>query len=286
MMVQIKYEDGEFGCRAVPSTSEWSQAITRDLLENTVVELELNHAKGWKGIDLSFLADLPRLKSIIIIDWRIASVEPIHCLTELRALKVSTYCSTEIRFSAFPRLERCSLEWRPKADTVFDCTTLKSLFLNRYNGKDTGRFTKLVNLESLGILNAPVDNLHGLSSLKKLRSLRLGNLRRLISLAGIEDLTGLEELDINTCRRICSIDEVGSLVRLKKFYLNNCGDIASLKPLEKLESLTSVLFYESTNILDGDLTPLVRNKALSSVAFKNRRHYSHRREDFGVAYTG
>ena len=136
------------------------------------------------------------------------------------------------------------------------------------------------------MLNAPVNNLHGLSPLKHLKYLRLANLRRLTSLAGIEGLAALEELNIDTCRAIGSIDEIGSLSRLRKLHLSNAGEIESLKPLEKLSGLEWVTFVESTNIRDGDLSPLVHQKNLSRVSFQNRRHYSHRREDFGTAYYG
>jgi hypothetical protein len=234
---------------------------------------------------LSFLAALPGLKSFEIFDFKIRNIEPIHRLHNVRSLGVTTYCSTGIDFSAFPELVSCGLEWRPKAASLFECVTLKELFVNRYSGKDTAPFAKLVNLESLGVLNAPTQSLHGLRALTKLRSLRLANLKRLVSLAGIEELLNLEELEIHTCRGIRSVKQVGTLLRLKKLHLNNDGDIESLKPLERLNGLESVVFYESTNVVDGDLSPLLRQKNLSRVSFQNRRHYSHRREEFGAAYS-
>lgn len=282
MTRNIQFEDGRYGKRAVIAP-DWSADMLRLMGDNDVVEFELNDGKGWRGKDLSFLEQLPHLRSLKILDLAMPSVAPIHCLHELCELEVITYCRTEIRFSEFPRLEHCALEWRPKASSLFDCTTLKTLFVDRYKGKNVDSFGRLVNLESLAILNGPVEDLHGLSTLKRLRSLRLAGLRRLKSLAGIEKLAGLEELDVHTCRAIRSIEEVGSLSRLGKFYLNNCGEIESLKPLGGLSKLESVIFYESTNILDGDLSPLLRQKRLSRVAFQNRRHYSHRREEFGVA---
>jgi len=281
----IKLEDGKYGLRAVVVTA-WSDEMTSFLLDEHVAELELNDGKGWRGDSLKFLAELPQLRAIRIIDFKIQSVEPIHFLHDLRSLEVMTYCRTEIRFSAFPRLEDCGLEWRPKATSLFGCATLKALFVNNYDGKNTDPFGQLTNLESLAILNAPIENLRGLAALGKLRSLRLANLKRLTSLTGIERLAGLEELEIHTCRRICSIDEVGFLRQLRKLHLNNDGDIESLKPLAKLTRLESVLFYESTNIVDGDLSPLVGQDNLSCVSFQNRRHYSHRREEFGPAYRG
>jgi hypothetical protein len=46
--------------------------------------------------------------------------------------------------------------------------------------------------------------------------------------------------------------------------------------------LKRVSFSEYTIVLDGDLS--VSTKDLAWVAFENRRHYSHRREEFGTAY--
>jgi len=133
MIEGIKFEQGEYGRRAVV-TSAWSEEMTEYLLKDEVLELELNDGKGWRGADLLFLVRLPQLFAFKIIDFKIRSVDPIHCLNELRALEVITYCQTEIRFSAFPRLEKCVLEWRPKASSLFDCTTLEKLFVNRYSG--------------------------------------------------------------------------------------------------------------------------------------------------------
>lgn len=279
----IQFEDGEHGKKAV-ITGPWFDHFAKELANRGIVELELNDGKGWRGNDVSFLAQLPFLRSLKIIDLTIPAVDPIHSLRDLQALEVITYCKTEIRFSAFPLLQECALEWRTKATSLFECKTLKSLFINGYKGSDVEPFASLTELESLAILNAPVKNLYGLRGLTKLRSLRLAELKRLQSLAGIEQLQNLEELDIHTCPGISSIEEVGSLLRLRKFYLNNDGNIESLKPLEKLDRLESVLFYESTNIVDGDLSPLMKQKNLKRISFRNRRHYSQTREDFGSAY--
>jgi hypothetical protein len=281
----VKLEDGEYGRRAV-ITSSWTTETTRDVIAQNAAELELNYAKGWRGHDLDFLQELPQLQAFNIIDWQIPSVEPIHFLRELRSLHVSTLCKSAVRFGEFPCLEDCGLEWRPRCESLFSCTSLKKLFLNRYKKRDADAFSSLVNLESLAILTAPVGNLVGLRPLKRLRSLRLGNLRRLSSLAGIEELSALEELKIDTCRSIGSIDELRPLAKLRKLSIDNCGEIESLKPLELLSGLELVVFVESTNVRDGDLSPLLNKKNLSRVSFQNRRHYSHRREDFAAAYFG
>ncbi len=277
---RIRFEAGEYGPRAV-IVGIWSNDMVKPLLDGHVVELELNDGKGWRGSDVKFLAELRQLQALKIIDFKIASVEPIHQLAQLRALEVMTYCKSDIEFSAFPLLEDCGLEWRPGAASLFDLRTLKKLFINNYDGKNTDSFSNLINLETLAILTAPLEQICGLSVLRKLRSLRLGNLRRLTSLAGIEQLTNLEDLDINTCRHIRSIDEIGFLHQLRRLHLDNDGPITSLKPLGELRGLELITFYESTTIVDGDLSPLLSQKNLARVSFQNRRHYSHRRENFG-----
>lgn len=52
--------------------------MTDYLLDNRIVDLELNDGKGWRGSDLSFLANLTQLQSFKIIDLRIsfATVAP------------------------------------------------------------------------------------------------------------------------------------------------------------------------------------------------------------------
>jgi Leucine-rich repeat (LRR) protein len=279
---ELILQGGVYGAMAI-LTAEWSEAIGHQLLREHIVELELNYAAGWKGKDIAFLSSLPNLEALTVVDWTIDDVKPIHLLHKLRTLKISTYCKTEIDFAAFPKLEDCSLEWRPKAISIFDCKTLKKLFVNRYKLHETELFGRLPNLEELAILNAPVKNLLGLSRLRRLRKLRLAGLRVLTSLKGIESLTNLEELDINTCRKIRSIKEVGNLARLRKLFLNDNGQIQSIKPIDELRNLESVLFWGSTEIVDGDLSPLTRQEHLTKVTFQNRRHYSHSRDELRVA---
>lgn len=281
----VTLEMGKFGRRAVLH-SGWTNKLLGYLRSNEVIELELNQAKGWTGQDLSFLHDLNNIKSFEILDFNIRNVEPIHCLGNLAHLHVSTYCSTKIDFSSFPKLRSCILEWRPKAVSIFDCDTLQDLFINRYSGKVFSPFSKLVQLESLAVYNSPIPSLDGISALTKLRSLRLANLRRLASLDGIEHLANIEELDIHSCRSISHINQIESLLRIKNFGINECGKIESLKPLARLADLELVGFYGSTNIVDGDLSPLLHKRKLIRAAFQNRRHYSHRRDDFVLSDSG
>ena len=279
----VGIEHGKYGPRAVVK-GPWCASIQRYLKDCTVREIELNYANGWSGDSVEFLREFPELRAVKIVDWKIRSVDAVNALTELRSLDISTYCRTVVQFDKFANLEQCSIEWRPGIEAIFDCASLQNLFVNRYRRSSADSFGQLVNLRSLAVLNAPIENIHGLCTLTKLLSLRLGNLKRLRSLAGLESLELLNELNVDTCPKIESIGEVAQVGQLAKLNLSNCGRIASLKPLRALKRLEMVTFYESTDIVDGDLSPLLELPRLVRVSFRNRRHYSHRREEFGALY--
>lgn len=281
MKSALEVEDGKYGPRLIVRSS-WHSELGEYIRRYQIKELELNYAKGWKGDDLSFLSAVPHLEAFKIIDWKINDITPIHYLPKLKSLEVSTYCKTEIDFLRFPDLEKCSLEWRAKAKSLFKCKDLRTLFLNRYTGKDTASLSGLVGLQSLSLANSPVRELNGLSTLKRLSFLGLYRLRKLESISGLSDLTNLETLELNVCRKVRNIDGIVKLHRLRRLQLCDDGDIDSLAGLESLQSLESFFFYGSTNIVDGDLSPLTQLNHLSNLSFKDRKHYSHKLADFRV----
>lgn len=276
--LEFLVEDGRYGPKVTLLTS-WSDDIEAQLATIEVSELELNSARGWIRSSLQFLSSFPSLKALTIIDFRLSDLEPIHCLHSLKALQISTYCKSEIRFSAFPELESCGLEWRPKAKSVFDCTSLKSLAINRYSGKDTALFSRLKELINLSILSSPLTSLSGLRELLNLRSLSLASLRKLTSLDGLDCLSQLEDLWLQSCSHIRSIELLKSMRLLRRLQLDNCGSIQSLSPLRGLPNLNYLSFFDSTNIADGELGHILTLPKLEFVGFQNRRHYSHSRDE-------
>jgi Leucine-rich repeat (LRR) protein len=276
-------EQGNKGSVLV-ARSAWNDKMTEAISRRGIHELEINYAKGFVGKDLSFLKELSGIEALTLIHRTIDDISPIHHLHDLRVLVVHTYCKTEIDFNQFPALEQCTLEWRAKASSIFSRTTLKKLFINSYSGKDTEKFARLLNLESLSLANGGVRSLEGLASLKHLTFLGLYNLRKLESLDGIESLDSIEHLEINGCKNVRSIESIAALKNLKKIHLCDDGHIESLRPLIRLNNLEEVLFYDSTNILDGDLSLLTELPRLKNVAFADRPHYTSNIKEFEMHF--
>ncbi|PHM30358.1 leucine-rich repeat domain-containing protein [Xenorhabdus innexi] len=275
----VTYEKGRYGTLAVVR-SEWNKKIEQDILRKGCTEIEFNYAKGWKRGEGKFpsLEAFPYLLGLSITDWNIEDINSIHVLKKLRSLGISTYCKTPIRFENFPDLEECGLEWRKKSDSLFECTNLKNLFINKYPYDDLTPMRLLTRLEILRIYNSRLKSLEGIEHHKNIRRLELANLRGLTSLEGIEHLSKLENLEIHTCRKITHINQLTKLENLREVFINNCNDIESLNPLRNLKKLEKVLFYESTNIVDGDLSPVLEREPPLDIAFMKRKHYSHQRK--------
>lgn len=282
----IEFEKGKYGLKAIIKTT-WQDSFLNILVDENIVELELNIGKGWRRGNqqhLIFLEYLPNLKSLDILDLSIESIESIHYLKNLKSINISTYCKTKIDFNNFPLLEDCFIEWRKGCNSLFDCKNLKILGINKYKEIDSNLFSNLINLEKLTLLNSTVINLDGVFELKNLNYLSIGVLNRLESLKGIEKLQTLERLEIQKCKNIHSVIQIFQLKKLKIFFLIDSGNIESIKGIENLTELDKFMFYESTNIEDGNLKPLFELKKLTDISFQNRRHYTHTREEFGKLY--
>ena len=234
----------------------------------------VSHDHGYSQDNVMFLNKIPSVEILTIQHYGPIDISGIHVLYNLKILGLNIIGGNNqvIDFSCFPKIEDCSFTWMSKAKSLFECTSLKKLYLNKFNRNDFEDFKNMYNLEEIAIGSSPIKSLNGLEN-TNVHSLYLCFLTKLETLTGIESLADkIVELNINTCKKIKNINEVASLVNLERLGFNNCGDIESIKPISNLKRLSRFEFWESTNILDGDMTPCLN---LKEVAFQNRKHYTH-----------
>lgn len=274
------FRDDDYG-RVLVLNSAWTEEFEWVVKKHGVVGLDLNYALGFKGNDLSFLNVCTHLKSFYLTHLTIDNIEAVHRLGSLRQLSLETYAKSPIDFSCFPKLESCSFEWIKSSKSLFDCTKLQNLFVDKLPEKDLRNASKLRRLQVLRLYSASLESLEGIEALVNLRRIELAICRKLTSLHGIEHLSKLKRLEIESCNRIDSLDPISKLTNLRRLSMPDCGDIASLKPIRKLRKLEWVMFWGSTNIVDGDLSQLKELPRLERVVFVDRAHYSHGRTDFG-----
>lgn len=270
-------DDGTYGPKLILS-GPWEGAMAQVVAQHSIADIELNYTKGWHGENVDFLSSIKdSIVSFRIVDHTIRNIDAIHCLSNVRHLRINTYCDTAINFVAFPHLISCYLEWRDSVCGLFEHQGLRNIVINRCSAMND--FEPLYNMRELVSIRlmspSRLKSCDGVGNLPNLETLEIDLATQLHNCDDIQAATSLEHLRLHTCRKLEAIDFVATLQNLKHLQFMNCDHIRSLSPLRHLQRLVSVLFYESTNIEDGDLTPLLELPLLREVAFKNRRHYSH-----------
>lgn len=135
-------------------------------------------------------------------------------------------------------------------------------------------FTKADRLLYLELNWANFKNFQGIERLKSLRRLELHYCLKLEDYSGISSLKeSLEFLHIDRARKLKISNELLELVNLKVLCLNGCGDLDNLEFLKHFPFLVDFRFVD-TNVLSGDLTPLIQHPNIRSVGFTNKRHYN------------
>lgn len=142
---------------------------------------------------------------------------------------------------------------------------------------DTGDFADFPPAsaaEYLELSLANVRSFRGLSNLSNMRRLELHHCLKLESDAGLSEASGsLRWLHINQSKKLHLGDELLSLSKLGVLCLNSCAPLPDLEFLQLFPQLLDFRFV-NTNVLSGDLTPLLRHPTLCSVGFLNKRHYN------------
>lgn len=279
-MANPRIEVREDGLRWLVVTDGWSSALTNLIDSGKVDGVELNSAKGSWDDTLKFLEDVPDLRHLTLIDLAAKDVGSIQGLSRLQTLTLSAYATSTLDFSRFPNLKTAFIEWRRSYRNLSACIGLEDLYLNRYSERSLLALKPMRQMVRLRVGDSrTLSTSDGIAGLTRLRTIGLYGLPRLNNLEPLRALAGsLEVVELNQCRYLSTIDPIAELKQLKQLLLVDCGRVPSVRAVAECPRLRQFFFYGDTNVVDGDLE-FLRQMPLTDVAFKNRRHYSVRREE-------
>lgn len=243
-------------------------------------EFELNSGKGWLEDHVAFLAGFPDLRGLVILTPFLKECSVIADLAQLEFLELDSNCKGTLDFSKFIHLSDCGFNWKKGGESIFSCTGLKRLFINRLPAHDLTQMSGLHEIDDLILLSPALQNLNGAPGLGNLRSVRIGAASKLNDISGISSCKTIEIAEFSQCRKVGDFSPLGKLPRLKRIEIIDCSKIERLQWISELGDLEELFFYGDTNLIDGDLSPLKKLPKLRKVVFQDRKHYSHRRENF------
>lgn len=109
-----------------------------------------------------------------------------------------------------------------------------------------------------------------------LKRLELHYCTKLKSDLGIAHLSkSLQYLHINQSKKFTFNENLLCLKELRVLCLNACGSIDNLSFLKHFPNLIDFRFV-NTNVLDGNLTPIIEHPTIRTVGFLNKRHYNYK----------
>lgn len=260
-------------------TGPWSATAERALRREDADGLVLNYARGFCEDSLGFLDGSWGLRRLKILDRKIVDLSPIGPLRDsLEDLSVQAAPDAELDLGALPRLRSIAGEWALIAPTLSTAQELQDVVTWQFGECDLHAFRDLLWLRQLTLKEAPrLKSLSGVEALDELAALRVLLAPRLGDIGDVAQLArSLRELELQHADLIEDIDDVEPLVNLHLLGVNDCGDVSSLSPIESLQQLELFHAWESTRIVDGDLSPLTRLPRLKEIRMRDRRGYKPR----------
>jgi len=162
---------------------------------------------------------------------------------------------------------------RPETLLGAQYLVLRSFKSSRKNFED---FPANGSVKYLELTLANMTSFKGVSVLGKVKRIELHYCLKLESDTGLSEVSdSLEWLHINQSKKFYLDEELVGLSELKVLCLNNCAPLPDLEFLDRFPRLVDFRFV-GTNVLSGDLSPIIRHPTLCSVGFLNKRHYNMR----------
>lgn len=191
------------------------------------------------------------------------------------AFTMDYWKNNTIRFDEMPNnlyLQLNLKEEKLKEDIVKD---IEYLILWHHKKSKSGSFIDIPeDLVFLQLIWSNIQNFNGIEKLTKIKRLELEYCTKLEDDCGISKVADtLEYLHINNSMNFVPSEELFLLKNLRVLSLNKCGNLENLSFLNHFPNLIDFRFVD-TNVIDGDLTPIIEHPSIRSVGFLNKRHYN------------
>ena len=235
--------------------------------------VQINSFLGYRADDISFLSDLSDFVEGITLPEAHSDISVLNKLHRLVHLGFADNKETVIDLSNFPNLTTLACEFSKRLLALEGCEQLQNLTLTGFKSHDQtlSEIPPLASLKTLDLFVTNINSLIGIGRYPILEELTLYKAHRLVDISVLKDVEyTLKKIEFDTCKRIENYEVLSEMTALRKLILTNSAPMQSLSFVTSLDKL-EFLSFVGTNVLDGDLSPVV---GLKYVGFENKRHYS------------
>jgi len=262
--------------RAIYVNSDYIEEAKNFIVKNGVNDILISPYHGFIEGNLNFILDIKKLKGVDIFVASNVDISAVEKCTDLEYLRISD-SKQKIDLSYLSNLEWLVLGWHKKMKLPLpDNSRLKYLWIYRPADKTLQFLPHYRDLASIYMLGGSTVALDGVERFKNLRKYTHEFCKNLHDISKLTELSRLEHLRLDLCRKI----EVGDIFerckKLKTLAYLRCPDLPSLAFINKMKELEWLVLAD-VNVLDGDMTPLLKLKHFEF--YPSKRHYSHTCEE-------
>lgn len=228
--------------------------------------------------DISYLKECPRVE-FVVLSKEAYNLDVLYQLENLKGLVLATD-DLEFDFSKLSnKFSTLFTSYESKNKTWLNSVTITGLSFSDFRTLNLNFLSKLTNKDNLkffeiGFSYAKFQSLKGIENIANIESLILNYCRQLKDISDIYQLKKLRFLRLSDNPKCREIDYT-KFTNLEELYLVDTERTESykIKSIDFIQKLKKLKVFETDyNILDGDLTPLLRLK--HSDIFQDRKHYN------------
>ncbi|KAB7764303.1 hypothetical protein CKY51_17695 [Xanthomonas maliensis] len=175
----------------------------------------------------------------------------------------------------FTKLESLGQPWTRKFRVDASLDRLKGLALGGFRSAsgDVTELSVMPALEKLSLYSNRLQSLKGLETMQGLRELFVSSAPKLEYIDPIGDLNELRDLRFEHCKITRGFADLVRGKHLLNLRYMKCSPLDHVRFVSRLCSLQSFVFLD-TDVLDGNMAPLVDHPTLAHVAFTKKKHFT------------
>jgi protein phosphatase 1 regulatory subunit 7 len=247
------------------------EVIKKALGDNEIDGVSVSHYHGFVGNNIELLRELPNLRGLMLHEREPFDCSVLETLDQLELFQAGTR-SKPLNFASFPKMVNLRIGWHPKDQFPAEMPNLEALYIAGYKSKSKNliEMPKANKLARLEFVRGNLETLTGIERYRQLRDIDLAYCAKLQSIAALQG-TDVERIHLESCKKIDDMTSLAGCPKLKSIRMSKGAALESLAFLNESRTLEEFRFV-TTDVIDGDLTPLLRMK---HVGFLPKRNFSH-----------
>lgn len=226
-------------CLSLEPLGNWSEHLYDVIKAWQISHLHVTYVNGCYYDDTSFLAPLPNLSGIDLVQLGNTDLGGLTTLRTLKQLRLNIYGKAKVDLSFFSELHRLDVLWKNGYTHLERCKQLERLAVLSPAMQVHESIRELEQLGELVLFGSGRTDLRFVPD--SVWSLRLTRCAKLNDISRLPELPSLKELWVQECAGFSSVEAVAECARLESVIIEDVKCINTLKPLLKLTRLRTLV---------------------------------------------